>query len=67
MTKFRRIMRWAMLPVGAIGGYLYYHFIGCPDGTCAIASNREYMILYGIFIGYFIGALFVPVEKKPAH
>ncbi|MDB5273261.1 MAG: hypothetical protein JWO58_1628 [Chitinophagaceae bacterium] len=22
--------------IGAIGGYLYYHFIGCASGTCFI-------------------------------
>jgi hypothetical protein len=23
----------------AICGYLYYHFVGCNSGTCAITSN----------------------------
>jgi hypothetical protein len=61
---FRQFMRWAMIPVGTVGGWMYYHFIGCPDGTCAIASNQLYMVLYGTFIGYFLGALFVPVKKE---
>ena len=25
--------------IGAIGGYAYYHFIGCASGTCAITSK----------------------------
>jgi LytS/YehU family sensor histidine kinase len=25
--------------VGTIGGFLYYYFIGCSSGTCAITSN----------------------------
>lgn len=61
---FRQFMRWAMIPIGVLGGYAYYHFIGCPDGTCAIASNLNYMLIYGAFIGYFIGALFVPVKQQ---
>ena len=25
--------------VGAIGGYLYYRFVGCVSGACMITSN----------------------------
>jgi hypothetical protein len=25
--------------LGAIGGFSYYHFIGCNSGSCAIQSN----------------------------
>ena len=24
---------------GAIGGYLYYYFVGCASGTCGITSS----------------------------
>ncbi|MFN8135538.1 MAG: hypothetical protein U0Z17_10045 [Bacteroidales bacterium] len=29
----------AGLIIGAIGGYLYYHFVGCASGSCGITSN----------------------------
>jgi phage shock protein E len=37
--------------VGAIGGYLYYHFIGCSSGSCAITSNPINSTLYGAVMG----------------
>ena len=42
------------LAIGGLAGYLYYHFIGCSSGTCAITSNPYMSILYGGFFGYFI-------------
>lgn len=36
---------------GAIGGYLYYHFIGCASGNCAITSNPVNSTLYGAVMG----------------
>ena len=36
---------------GAIGGYLYYHFVGCASGTCAITSNPMNSTLYGAMMG----------------
>jgi hypothetical protein len=37
--------------VGAIGGYLYYHFVGCNSGTCAITSKPLNSTLYGALMG----------------
>lgn len=47
--------------VGAIGGYLYYHFVGCVSGTCPITSNPYMSILYGALMG---GLLFSLFKKK---
>jgi hypothetical protein len=48
------IFKWAkrILPVviGAAGGYLYYHFIGCNRG-CPISGNPYISTLYGTFAG----------------
>ncbi len=38
--------------LGTIGGYLYYHFIGCNSGTCPIISNPYRMMIYGAIIGF---------------
>jgi hypothetical protein len=46
--------------VGAIGGYLYYHFIGCNSGTCAITSKPFNSTLYGALMG----GLFLNIFKK---
>jgi len=37
--------------IGAIGGYLYYYFIGCASGTCAITSKPINSTLYGAMMG----------------
>jgi len=37
--------------VGAFGGYLYYHFVGCASGTCAITSKPLNSTLYGAMMG----------------
>ena len=37
--------------LGAAGGYLYYHFVGCASGTCAIPSNPWISTLYGSMMG----------------
>ena len=45
---------------GAIGGYLYYHFIGCNSGTCAITSRPLNSTLYVALMG----GLFLNIFKK---
>ncbi len=36
---------------GAMAGYLYYHFIGCASGSCAITSKPLNSTLYGALMG----------------
>ena len=44
--------------VGAIAGYLYYHFVGCASGTCAITSKPLNSTLYGAVMGGLLLNLF---------
>ena len=37
--------------LGAVGGYLYYYFIGCTSGSCAITSQPVNSTLYGALMG----------------
>ena len=46
--------------LGAVGGYLYYHFVGCNSGTCAITSKPLNSTLYGALMG----GLFLNIFKK---
>jgi len=41
--------------VGAIGGFLYWKYIGCMDGACPLASNWIIMIIYGTIFGGVLG------------
>lgn len=50
--------------VGALGGYLYYYFIGCASGTCPITSNPYISIGYGTLLGILLFDLFRKSEKK---
>ncbi len=46
---------------GAIVGYLYYHFIGCYSGSCAITSQPVNSTVYGALMG---GLLFNTFKKE---
>ena len=40
--------------IGGLAGFLYYYFVGCSSGTCAITSNPYMSILYGGLLGLFL-------------
>jgi len=61
--KKRRIQIAGIL-VGAVGGYLYYHFVGCASGTCPITSNPYVSIAYGALLGYLLSDIVKIKEKK---
>lgn len=48
--------------VGALGGYLYWKFVGCNTGTCPITSSPLNSTLYGAVLG---GLLFSIFKRKP--
>lgn len=50
--------------LGAIGGYAYYHFVGCANGTCAITSKPLNSTLYGALMGGLLLSMFKK-EKTP--
>ncbi|MEI6817090.1 MAG: DUF6132 family protein [Bacteroidota bacterium] len=37
--------------IGAISGFLYYHYVGCATGTCMITSKPLNSALYGALVG----------------
>ncbi|MEI6123286.1 MAG: hypothetical protein WCQ95_06620 [Bacteroidota bacterium] len=51
------------LAVGATAGFLYYYFVGCASGACALKANPYYDILLGALLGYLIVDMFK--KKKP--
>jgi hypothetical protein len=40
--------------IGGIAGFLYYRFVGCASGTCAITSNPYMSIIFGGLFGLFV-------------
>jgi hypothetical protein len=56
LTKYRLTL--VGLLVGALLGYVYYHFVGCASGTCAITSTPMNSALYGALLGGLLFNLF---------
>ncbi|MCF8293626.1 MAG: DUF6132 family protein [Chitinophagaceae bacterium] len=56
LTKYRVTL--VGLLVGALLGYVYYHFVGCASGTCAITSKPLNSTLYGALLGGLLFNLF---------
>ena len=50
--------------LGAISGYLYYHFVGCNSGTCAITSKPLNSTLYGALMGGLLLNIFKKENKR---
>lgn len=59
ISKYRII--FIGIIIGAIGGYAYYYFAGCSNGTCAISSKPINSTLYGALMG---GLFFSNFQKK---
>ncbi|MDP1727956.1 MAG: DUF6132 family protein [Bacteroidota bacterium] len=52
------------LLIGTLAGYLYYYYIGCASGTCAITSNPINSSLYGATLGGLLFNMFTSEKTK---
>jgi phage shock protein E len=50
--------------LGAIGGYLYYYFVGCASGTCGISSNPVNSTLYFAVLGGLVMNIIKPNDNN---
>ena len=50
--------------IGAIAGFLYYHFVGCTSGTCPITSRPLNSTLYGALMGGLLLNMFEKEKTK---
>lgn len=62
ILKYRLYLIGAIL--GAIGGYLYWRFVGCSSGSCAITSKPMNSTIYGAVMGSLILSLFEKSQNK---
>ena len=53
--------------VGAICGYLYYSFVGCSSGTCAITSKPMNSTVYGALMGGLFVNAFMKKDNKETN
>lgn len=52
---------------GGLAGFLYWNFVGCLSGTCAITSDPINSTLYGSVLGgLFFGQFKSTKSKNPA-
>jgi F0F1-type ATP synthase assembly protein I len=50
--------------VGSVSGYLYWRFVGCSSGTCAITSSPINSTLYGALLGWTLFSMFETKKSK---
>jgi hypothetical protein len=50
---WNKIKLFLPIVLGALGGFLYYHFIGC-NGSCAITGSPVNSTLYGSLMGLIL-------------
>ncbi|QGN24306.1 DUF6132 family protein [Elizabethkingia anophelis] len=52
------------VPLGALAGFLYWKFVGCNSGSCAITSNPTNSTIYGAIMGGLLLSIFQKDNKK---
>jgi len=55
LKKHKLLIIFSLL--GAMGGFLYWKFVGCLSGTCPIKSVWYWSTLYGALIGILAGSI----------
>ena len=41
--------------LGAVAGWMYWHFVGCDSGSCGITSVWYKSTAYGALMGWLVG------------
>ena len=50
--------------VGALAGFLYWKYVGCLSGTCAITSKPFNSSAYGALMGGLLFSMFTTQKKQ---
>lgn len=50
--------------LGALGGFLYWKYVGCVNGTCAITSKPLNSTVYFAIMGLLLANMFIPASKS---
>jgi hypothetical protein len=54
LTSWNFLRSFIAIVIGGTAGFLYYYFVGCTSGSCAITSNPYMSVAMGGFWGFFI-------------
>lgn len=60
----KHLLKIIGITIGGLGGFAYYHFVGCASGTCPITSNPYITIAYGALLGYLLLDMFKKKENE---
>lgn len=52
------------VPLGALAGFLYWKFVGCSSGSCAITSKPFNSTVYGAVMGGLLFSIFQNNKNK---
>jgi hypothetical protein len=65
MYKFILRHKWVItgIVLGAIGGFLYWKYIGCSSGGCMITSRWYNSTVYGALLGFLFTSSFKKKDK----
>jgi hypothetical protein len=62
---FKKYRMYALfIVVGGVGGFLYWHYVGCASGTCPITSNWHTSSGYGMIMGGLLAGSFKKKDKQ---
>lgn len=66
MKKFilKNLLTIIGITVGTISGFLYWKYVGCASGTCAITSKPLNSSLYGAIMGGLLFSMFQKDNNK---
>lgn len=56
-TKKELLYRLLAIGLGALGGFLYWKYVGCAGGQCPITSSPWLSTLWGAALGSFLPGL----------
>lgn len=65
LNKYKLYVVGAIL--GALAGYLYWQYVGCESGTCAITSKPLNSTLYGSLMGTLFLGMFDNQKQDTRH
>jgi hypothetical protein len=54
------------IPLGLLAGFLYWRFVGCNSGSCAITSNWYSSAFFGGLLGYLLGDSIKDILQRKA-
>ncbi len=65
MRKIKKGLVWSLgIVMGAAIGFVYWYYVGCLSGSCAITSSPLNSTLYGAVLGVLIATNFTSTKNK---